>query len=194
MYLIWRWNRLEYSELTWKNISLHPYEDSFFDFIYNCYQDYDSRFLFTNDFVIISRNEFWDYINRKISYDFHDFMIIQNNLTNLPIGFIYTYNYDKQNDFIYFSIYLDEKSRNSLTFAVAGMIFFNYIFKYYPIRKIYCSLFDYNTINKKIFKNAGFKFEGKLSEYRYYNRKYHDMNIFALFRQDFYILKDKLRS
>lgn len=185
---------MENRELSWKNITLIPYEESYFDFIYNCYQNYESRFLFTNDFVIISRNEFWDYIDKKASRDFHDFMIIRNDATNLPIGFIYTYNFDRQNDYIFFSIYLEEKSRNNINVAISGMIFFNYIFKYYPIRKIYCSVFDYNTISKKVLKNAGFQLEGNLKEYRYYNRAYHDMSIYSLFRKNFYNLKEKLRN
>ena len=63
-------------ELVWKNIRLKPYEKRDFDFVYKCYQDYDSRPLFTNDFNIISRDEFVDYIDKKANYSFHDFMII----------------------------------------------------------------------------------------------------------------------
>lgn len=181
-------------ELNWRNITLIQYEDKFFEFVYKCYQDYKSRFLYTNDFTIISRNEFRDYISRKATKDFHDFMIIIDNNTALPIGFIYTYNFNRQNDYIYFSIYLEEKNRKNINVATAGIIFFNYIFKYFPIRKIYCSVFDYNSVSEKVLKNAGFQLEGQLKEYRYYNRKYHDMNIYALFREDFYELKEKLKS
>lgn len=184
---------MENKELSWKNITLVSYTDEYFDFIYECYQDYESRILFTNDFVIISRNEFWKYINEKYSYDFHDFMIIINNTTNIPIGFIYTYNFDNQNDYMFFSIYLEKKSRKHINIAISTVIFFNYIFKYYPIRKIYCSIFDYNTLNKAVLKNAGFCLEGTLKNYRYFNRTYHDMNIYSLFRKDFYNLKEKLR-
>ena len=74
------------------------------------------------------------------------------------------------------------------------MIFLNYIFKYYPIRKIFCSLFDYNNISKKVLKTAGFQLEGCLKQYRYFNREYHDMSIYALFRNEFYNLKQKLKG
>lgn len=181
-------------ELVWKNIRLKPYEKRDFDFAYKCYQDYDSRPLFTNDFNIISRDEFVDYIDKKANYSFHDFMIIIDVLTNLPIGFIYTYNFNRQNDYIFFAIYLEKKSRNNMNVAVTSMIFFNYIFKYYPIRKIYCSLFDYNNISKKVLKTAGFQLEGCLKQYRYFNREYHDMSIYALFRNEFYNLKQKLKG
>ena len=179
-------------ELTWRNISLVPYEDRFFEFVYKCYQNYEKRFLFTNDFVIISRNEFWDYLNRKVNRDIKDLMIIIDNNLALPIGFIYAYSFDRQNNFIYFSIFIEEKYNNNINLATSGIIFFNYLFKFYPIRKIYCSFFDYNVVNKKILNNAGFNFEGKLKEHHYYNRKYHDLYIYSLFREDFNDLKQKI--
>lgn len=185
---------MENKKLSWRNITLNQYDESYFDFVYKCYQNYDSRFLFTNDFVILSKDEFWNYLHKRIDCDFHDFMIISDNNYSVPIGFIYTYNYDEQNDHIYFSIYLDEKSREGINIAITGFIFFDYLFKYYPLRKIYCSIFDYNTISKTVLKNAGFKLEGILKDYRYYNRKFHDMCIYSLFRKDFYALKEKLRS
>lgn len=181
-------------ELIWKNIRLKSYDKRDFDFVYKCYQDYDSRMLFTNDFNIISRDEFCNYIDKKINHSFHDFMVIIDMITNLPIGFIYTYNFNRQNDYIFFAIYLEKRARTNMNIAVTSMIFFNYIFKYYPIRKIYCSLFDYNSISKKVLKTAGFQLEGCLKQYRYFNREYHDMSIYALFRNEFYNLKQKLKG
>ena len=181
-------------ELIWKNIKLISYERSNFEYIYKCYQDYESRPLFTNNFNIMSRDEFSDYIDKRINHEFHDFMIIIDTITNLPIGFVYTYNFNRQNGYMFFAIYLEENARHSMNVAVTSMIFFNYIFKHYPIRKIYCSLFDYNFISKKVLKIAGFQLEGCLKQYRYFNREYHDMNIYALFRDDFYSLMQKLKG
>ena len=88
---------MESKKLSWRNITLKQYEKSYFDFVYSCYQNYESRFLFTNDFIIISKDEFWNYLHKNIDCNFHDFMIIIDNVYNLPIGFIYTYNYDLKN-------------------------------------------------------------------------------------------------
>lgn len=182
------------NELSWNNLTLVPYSDTFFDYIYKCYQNYNSRIFFTNDFIIISRNEFWDYIKQKKDRDFHDFMIIIDNLSGLPIGFTYTYNFNIKNNHVYFSIYLENQSEDPIRTVYAGLIFFSYIFKYYPIRKIYCSIFDYNNINCKMLTLSGFKLEGILKKHRYFNRTYHDMKIYSLFREDFYTLKERLKN
>lgn len=110
-------------ELVWKNIRLKPYEKRNFDFVYKCYQDYDSRPLFTNDFNIISRDEFCDYIDKKANHSFHDFMIIIDMLTNLPIGFIYTYNFNRQEavifeqkvNFLFLNLFFESDTTNILS-------------------------------------------------------------------------------
>ena len=185
---------MENKKLIWKNIKLIPYEEKYFDYIYECYQEYNSRYLFTNELVIQSKREMWDYLKKKIASTYHEIMIAMDNTNSKPIGFVYSYNYNIYNEYLYITLYIRTKERNSILGAEVGAIFLDYLFKYYPIRKIYCSLFDYNNSSKKVLKTAGFQLEGCLKQYRYFNREYHDMSIYALFRNEFYNLKQKLKG
>ena len=44
--------------------------------------------------------------------------------------------------------------------AKAGILFDDYLFSYYPLRKIYCDVFDYNKNSFDAMKNAGLEVEG----------------------------------
>ena len=179
--------------LKWKNVKLVKYEDKYFDYIYDLYQDYNSRYLFTNNLNIESKKKLWDEIKKKLNYIYHEFMIIINVKKQIPIGFIYSYDYNLQNNYFYIAICIEDKERNATFGAEAGIIFLNYLFNYYPIRKVYCTVYEYNKQSMKFLQNAGFKIEGILKEHRYFNGKYHNMNILAFYREEFPTLTQRLK-
>lgn len=113
-------------------------------------------------------------------------MIIINKENNNPIGFIYSYNYNTNNQTIYTAVYIVEKYRKGIIGATAGMIFYNHLFKIKPIRKIYCTVYEYNKDSLNLLKTAGFKEEGILKKHRYFNGNYFDMYIMSLQRENLY--------
>lgn len=172
--------------LEWRNIKLIHYSKEYFDFIYDAYQEYDSIYLFCNQLEIKSKNEFWDIITNKLENIYDEYMIVINKENNAPIGFIYSYNYNINNQTIYTAIYIKEKYRKGIVGATAGIIFYNYLFKIKPIRKIYCTVYEYNKDSLKLLNTAGFKEEGILRKHRYMNGNYYNMYMMALKRNDLY--------
>ncbi len=62
-----------------------------------------------------------------------------------------------------------------------------YAFLVLNLRKLVRYILDYNTISLKILSNEGMsKEEGRLKEHYYFDGKYHDVVIMALFRDDYY--------
>lgn len=179
--------------LEWKNVKLVKYEEKYFNYIYNEYQDYNSRYLFTNDLNITSKSKMWEILNKKLINNYHEFMIIVNKQTNLPIGFIYSYDYDVRNNYLYITLFIEKKSRNSIYGVESGMIFLNYLFNKYPIRKVYCTVYKYNKMSFKFLQNAEFEMEGVLKEHRYFDGKYHDMMIFSFNREKLDDLNKRLK-
>lgn len=51
--------------LKWKDVELVEYEDKYFDYVYELYQDYNSRYLFTSNLNIISKKKMWEDIKKK---------------------------------------------------------------------------------------------------------------------------------
>lgn len=172
--------------LEWRNIKLVHYSKEYFEFIYNCYQDFNSAYLFCNNLEIKSKNEFWDTFTTKMTNSYNEYMIIISKENNEPIGFIYSFNYNTVNQTIYTAIYIIEKYRKSSIGAISGMIFYQYVFKTKPIRKIYCTVYEYNKDSLKLLKTAGFKQEGLLKKHRFLAGSYHDMYLMSLSREELY--------
>ena len=82
--------------LKWKDVELVEYEDKYFDYVYELYQDYNSRYLFTSNLNIISKKKMWEDIKKKMNYTYHQFKIIINTRKQIPVGFIYSYLYRRK--------------------------------------------------------------------------------------------------
>jgi len=180
-------------QLIWRDVELTMYEEKYFDYIYECYQEYDSRHLFTNDLTIQSKRELWNSFKRKTESVYHETMIAINVTTNIPIGFVYSYDYDMNNGHMCIAIYIQEKKRNSTTGAEVGAIFLKHLFGCYPIKKVYCTVYDYNKTSIKFLKGANFETEGLLKKHRYFNNEYHDMHIMSINRDGVYELLKRLK-
>lgn len=180
-------------KLEWRDIKLVNYKEIYFEKIYDIYQEYNSRFLYTNDLTLQSKRKFWELLNKKIKNLYNDFFIIENKENNLTNGFIYSYDYNITNGYLYTAICIDEKFRNFAIGAEAGMLFLNYLFMKYPIRKVYCTVYEYNKPSLKMLKNAGFKVEGILKKHRYFDENYYNMYILSFYREDMQNLRERLK-
>ena len=112
-------------------------------------------------------------------------LIIENN-TQVSIGYIYCYNYNSYNGYIYIKIFINDIVNNE-SYIEACSLLFNYIFSMLPIRKIYYETFDYEIDNLKFIKNIGFRLEANLKEDKFFNGKYNNKYILSLYRADFYV-------
>lgn len=105
------------------------------------------------------------------------------------IGYLYTYNYNPSNGYIYMSISSDENKNSLYAIAEAGILFINYLFSRYSLRKIYAEVYGFNLKSRHIVENTGFSLKGDLKEDRYYDGQYHSLLTYALYRDIF--LKQK---
>lgn len=120
-------------------------------------------------------------------------MLVKNIESNEYIGFINSFRYNANDGNVYTTICIISKYRNTIYGVQAGMAFYEYLFNKYSIRKIYCSVYDYNKMSMKFLKTAGFKIEGRLKSNKYFNGKYYDMYIFSLYKEGFNDLKKRLK-
>ena len=172
--------------LEFKNVKLVHYSKEYFDFVYDCYQDYDSIHLFSNFLEIKSKNEFWDIFVDKLKKRYLEFMIILNKENNIPVGFIYSYDYNIVNQTVYIAICICKEKRKNIYGVLSGIIYFNYLFKTKPIRKVYCAIYSFNKECFEILSKIGFLKEGNLKKHRYYNGEYYDTYIMSLTRNNLY--------
>ena len=116
----------------------------------------------------------------------HVRLLIKLNNSNQTIGYIMSYDYNKTDQHIKIDCDIDEEYRDKfLSEAIAR--FCDYLYTYFPIKKIYfedCNINGYNT--KELLEKINFRQEARLKEDTFYNNKYYDKNIFTLDVNDFF--------
>lgn len=169
-----------------RTIRLIPPNSNGLSKLYEWEKEIESKFLWTENRSIPNELEFQDNFISKFRGYYHVFLFINRKQDNEPVGFIYSYNYNSIDGYLSTTLFIDKKCRNKAVGPEAGALFFDYLFKYYPIRKIYSDVFDYNEASKSFLNSSGFVHEGKLAQHRYFDGKYHDLNMFALYRDTYY--------
>lgn len=183
-----KWKSIELKKITINNIT-----DKEIDFLYDCHQDIKTRYLYSNDMSVKSRIGFIKDFQKKLNYKYHEFMLVKNVENNEYIGFINSFRYSPNDGNLYTTICIISKYRNTIYGVQAGMTFYEYLFNKYTIKKIYCSVYNYNKMSMNFLKTAGFKIEGILKSNKYFNGEYYDMYIYSLYKEDFKNLKKRLK-
>jgi len=126
---------------------------------------------------------------QQLKNRYHLFLFIypkRKDASGEPIGFISTYRYNDIDGHVQISVFITPKYRSKHYSLEAGILLVNYLFTYFPLRKICGTVYEYNTVCLKVLKAAGFHIEGEMIEHKYYNGKYHNVILLALFRKTFY--------
>lgn len=168
------------------NATLIPYDDRYFEQIFEWFSENQIRDLYFDAPINLNKMNFYEAFNKRIDDIYHTFLLIIDVNSNRLVGLIYSYNYEQESEIIYFNIFLQEKDYNKNLEENSIRLFCNYLFTYYPIRKIYFNLFDYEKEKIKSIKKTGFTMVGKLNEHTFNNGKYRDVFFFELNREGFY--------
>lgn len=158
-------------------IKLVPYDEQYIDYVYN--------------YIIINKVDGFEECQIKQKKDLYKFMNNKNinmkllikDISNDKIcGYIAGYNYNKIDGYIYITTIMDTQERMN---KEAINIFINYIFKCFPIRKIYCEICDNNKDKLKSFGDIGFQQEAVLEEDTFFDGNYYNKHILSLYREDY---------
>lgn len=162
-------------ELKGKYVKLIPYDEKYLDYLY--------AHLTSNNI------EGFEECELKQKSDLYKFMnnsnikvFIKDISSDKTIGYIAGYNYNKVDGYIYITSIL-EKHKNLNKEALK--LFIDYIFKCFPIRKIYCEVYENDNDKLDILQTIGFSEEATLDKDVFFDGKYYNKHILALYREDY---------
>ena len=170
------------SDLATSRITLSPVEES--DLPILCKWRNEFRFL---ELVSPRRNllnsaDFAREHKREFEGNRHlQFMVILKD-GNAPIGTIYSFSLNQIDGYVFINTYIDEKHERMGYGAEAVTLMVCYLFKFYPIHKIYFEAFAYNKLSLSTLQSAGFIEEGRFKEHRFLNGVRYDVVRFAAYR------------
>lgn len=163
-------------------------------FVYECFQDYKARKYFSNDMKNESFESFVNNMKAKLLYKYNNFAIIKSIKSNVCVGFVYSYAYNANDGKMHVTIYIKPEKRNSIYGVEGCLAFYDFLFNKYSIRKVYCAVMEFNKRSIDILESLKFKLEGVLREHKYLNGKYYNVNIYAIYKEDFNKIKARLKK
>lgn len=163
-------------DLKGKYVKLIPFDEKHLDYLY--------EHLTTNniegfeDCELKQKNDLYKFMhNLNINIK----VFIKELSSNKTIGYIAGYNYNKVDGYIYITSILEEQNHLN---QEALKIFIDYLFKCFPIRKIYCEVYENNN-KLDIFQKIGFSEEAILDQDVFFDGKYHNKHILAVYREGY---------
>lgn len=127
------------------------------------------------------------------------FVVLENE-GKQPIGHVVAYNADLHHGFTYIGESVLEEVSGSGAGIEALLVFIRYVFATYNLRKLYFEVPEYNLSAFSSTVDWLLRREGRLKEHTFYQGRFWDRHILALYRPDFedawsnYSVTGKLRS
>lgn len=130
-----------------------------------------------------SLRDFDGWLQDRLKYFYHEFFVIEAE-DSKPIGIVYSYEQKIRDGHCKVAIYIAPQWRNGPG-AMAAIQMVDYLFCYYPFRRVFCEIYSYNNRSLSNTLQCGFEEVGRMIEYRYHNGGYHDLVILAISREQF---------
>lgn len=113
--------------------------------------------------------------------------------TDQPLGWIFAYGYAIWEQRCFLVIYVVPEARRFGAAAEAGMLFLDYVFSYFPVRKVAAEVFSFNHISLHVLEHAGFHVEGVLRQEHYFGGHFYDVVRFGLLETEWRSLREHFR-
>lgn len=150
----------------------------------------DDQFLFSTNLRFNTEQTFSEWLQKRLQLDFHDFYMVINN--DKVIGFVYNYDFSLIDGHCKLVVYVSNQYRKIGLGGIAAIMFIKRLFSDYPLRKVYSTIYEYNTQSLQSNLKAGFIDEGTINNYRYYDNKFYPIHFLSMSREVFYKTLGKL--
>ncbi len=120
------------------------------------------------------------------------FFLVVERLAGRAVGFVHTYGASPEDGFAHFLLYADESVRGTGLVVEASILFGDYLFKFFALRKLYAEVYEFNQPSIDALESAGFTHEGTLKAHLWYLDRYWHMYQYALYRSDWERLRDRM--
>ena len=146
----------------------------------------ENQVLFSHSFQVHNLPMFERWISEKFASNaYHDFFMIEDE-AGRTAGFTFSYEFFAYDGHCKFTLCLYEEYQGYGLGAAAAIRMIDYLFRKYPLRQIYISIFDYNANSLALNRKGGFEEVGLFPEYRFYGGGYYALHILRISRQTFY--------
>lgn len=161
--------------------------------LYQYMMDEDSQCLLSEQFEVNTIQMFERWLNHRFEMGiYHDFFMVETS-NGQTIGFTFSYDFLISNGHCKYTLCLFREYQKTGFGAAAAIRMMGHLFKVYPLRQIYISVYDYNTDSLSANLKGGFEEIGRYPEHRFFDGVYYDLHILRMTREQFDFLYKKVR-
>ncbi|MCR5502083.1 MAG: GNAT family N-acetyltransferase [Lachnospiraceae bacterium] len=153
------------------------------DVLHGIMMNSEQQYLFLGHNNINSVQEFGEWIDRQLRGYYYNFYLIASG--DRIIGYVCGCNYNSINRNCSLTTYICDEWQGSGIGALATLQYMDELFRYHPIRRVYCEAYEYNTASVNTIRSAGLSEYGRYPEYRYFQGKYYDLLLFSISKEEF---------
>lgn len=145
----------------------------------------EDQYLYSTKIHFSTRSDFERWFLGRLGHDFHDFYLIKEHGENRILGYVYNYDFSLITRHCKLVVYILPDHRETGIGGMAACQYMDRLFRDYPLKKIYTTIYSYNKESLGGNLAAGFVVEGILSDYRYYDGEYHSLYYLSMTREKF---------
>ena len=160
-------------------VYLRPYHDSDFPYFYSWRMDVREHGIW-NSKVAGTKEEYAEEIARMCARSI--VLSVIDRTSAEPIGLAQAYDFSLEHGWTSCLGYIEPGYRVRAHGAEAAMLFAEYLFNSYPIRKLYADVLEFNETVLRTLQSVGFVVEGRRTEHGLFQGKYWDLYHLALTR------------
>ena len=109
-----------------------------------------------------------------------------------PVGLVFDYDRMLEDQYTKVTALLEEESTGHGGGVIATALLVGWLFQSFPFRKIYMDVYDYNRTVVRMLRKLGLAEEGLLKGNRFWNGTWWDLHMFALYREAWPKVRDRL--
>jgi len=164
-------------------ITLRPVERADFRTFFTWQSDITESHLWTTQGRrIVTFEQFVPEFERRLR---DSIVLLADDLrTEQPVGFTRAYNINFVDGTVYGQTFVAREYRRRPHVWELAALFAEYVFKQFPMRKLYAEAPAHNEYALRLYARVGFKNEGRLRDHIWHDQQYWDWHVTSLSRED----------
>lgn len=163
-------------------VALRTLSEADYRTLYAWRSDPEWLYLWSQPRRLVSYSEFATTLDKSLRAEVDIWLLMVSAASQEPVGFVYSYDTNAWDGHTFICLYVTANGRGQGLGREGGALFVRYLMTYFPYRKIYADVFEFNRVSHMFVSEYGFVEEGVFPSHRYYDGKNWTLRRLALYR------------
>lgn len=174
------------------SVRLRPMTRADYGFMWQCRTHPEILYLWMQDRTLPSFEQYAHELDGSLSSKALTTLLIETIDGSAPVGYVFAYDFSAFDHTTFISIVIHPTYVRYGWAAEASILFLNYLFTYFDLRKASMEVFAFNQLALAPLLQLGARIEGRFRGQRYYQGAYHDVIRLAVMHEEWDLVAPRL--